>query len=76
MEHLSYKEWLRGLEKRRLQSDPVVAFQSIKGSTRKLERDFFQGHIEIRQGGMRVDLDRYKEGSIFCEHGLALPQVA
>jgi len=31
---------LFSLEKRRLQRDPVVAFQYLKGPTRKLKRDF------------------------------------
>ena len=52
---------------RRLQGDLIAAFQYLKvlqvsWLTRKLERDFLQGHVVIGQGVMalnckRVDLD-------------------
>jgi len=57
LEHLSYVERLRVLGlfsqgKRRLQEDFIATFQYLKGPTRKLERDFFQGHVGIGQGVM------------------------
>jgi len=43
---------LVSLEKRSLWGDLVEAFQYLKGPTRKLERDFLQGHVVIRRGVM------------------------
>ena len=59
-EHLSYEEAYRelglfSLEKTRLWRDLIMAFQYLKGPTRKLERDFLQGHVVIGQGVMAVN---------------------
>jgi len=60
LENLSYEERLRqlgllSLEKRRLWGDLRAVFQCLKGPTRKLERDFLQGHGVTGQGGMALN---------------------
>lgn len=63
MKHLCYEERLRklglfSLEKDRLQG-LITAFQYLKRPTRKLERDFLQGHVMT---GQRGNCFKLKEG--------------
>jgi len=60
LEHLSFEDRLRplklfSLEKRRFRRDLIAAFQYLNGATRKLERDFFQGHVVMGQGVMALN---------------------
>jgi len=60
LEYLSYKDRLRelglfSLEKRRLRGDLTAAFQYLKGTTGRMERDFLQGCVVIGQRGMAVN---------------------
>jgi len=60
LEYLSYEDRLRelglfSLEKRRLCSDLIAAFQYLKGPTGKMERNFSQGCVVIGLGGMALN---------------------
>ena len=60
LEPLSYEDRLRvlglfNLKERRQWGDRRAAFQYLKGPTRKLEKDFLQGHVVIGQGVMALN---------------------
>jgi len=60
MEHISHEDRLRDLglfclQKRKLKEGLQVAFQYLKGTYRKLQRDFLQGPIVIGQGVMALN---------------------
>ncbi|GAB0175780.1 hypothetical protein GRJ2_000043200 [Grus japonensis] len=57
LEHLCYEDRLRelglfSLEKRRLRGDLIVAYQYLKGPTRKMVRDCLSGSVVTGQGVM------------------------
>jgi len=46
---------LFNLQKRRFWGDLIAALQYLKGPTRKLERDFLQGHVLTGQGEIALN---------------------
>ncbi|KAK4823933.1 hypothetical protein QYF61_008319 [Mycteria americana] len=62
LEHLSYEDRLRelglfSLEKKRVQGDLTGAFQYLKGTTRKLERDSLSGRDRMRGNCFKLKED-------------------
>ncbi|GAB0209396.1 hypothetical protein GRJ2_003405300 [Grus japonensis] len=72
LEHLSYEDRLRGLglfslEKRRLWGDLIVAYQYLKGASRKAGEGLFirecsdrtRGHgLKLKEGRFRLDIGK------------------
>ena len=87
VEHLSNEDRLRdlglfSLEKRRLQADPLAAFQYLKGSYRKegdslfsrVRGDRTRGNgFKLKEGETWV---RYKENTCYSEGSETLKQAA
>ncbi|KAK4823245.1 hypothetical protein QYF61_000212 [Mycteria americana] len=80
MEHHSYEERLRDLEKRRLQGDLIAAFQYLKGVYKKDEDKLFRRACCDRTRGNGFKLEegrfRWKEEILHYEGGETLEQVA
>ncbi|GAB0204939.1 mitochondrial enolase superfamily member 1 [Grus japonensis] len=55
LEHLSYEDRLRALEKRRLQGDLIAALQHLKGPIGKMVRDCLSGSVVTGQGVMGLN---------------------